>query len=87
MITIKPGTKIYIESFGVTRCGVVIRQIDGNHIELTIDDYPGNVYTAAIKDIQLRVNEINVKAPIHRFQSMHGTDACWHCEKDFGQHE
>jgi hypothetical protein len=85
-MTIEPGTKIYVESFGVTRHGAVIRQIDSNHVELTIDDYPGNVYTAAIKDIQLRVSEIHVKAPVHNFQSMHGTDACWHCDSDYGQH-
>lgn len=21
-----------------------------------------------------------------RFQSMHGTDACWNCDSDYGQH-
>jgi hypothetical protein len=83
---IQPGAKIYIESFGVTRHGAVICQIDGNHIEITIDDYPGNVYTVAIKDIQLYVSEVDVKAPMHKFQSMHGTDACWHCDSDYARH-
>lgn len=22
----------------------------------------------------------------HRFQSMHGTDSCWHCDSDSGLH-
>jgi hypothetical protein len=22
----------------------------------------------------------------HRFQSMHGTDSCWHCDSDLGLH-
>jgi hypothetical protein len=85
-VNISPGTNIYIDSFGVARLGAVIRQIDSNHVELTISDYPDFVYTAAIKDIQLRVNETDVKAPVHKFQSMHGTNACWHCDTDYGQH-
>lgn len=23
----------------------------------------------------------------HKFQSMHGIDACWHCDSDYGQHD
>lgn len=86
-LTIQPGTEIHVQSFNVTRRGAVIRQIDDKHIELTIADYPDMVYTAAIKDIRLQVNEIHVKAPIHKFQSMNGTNACWHCDSDYGQHE
>lgn len=22
----------------------------------------------------------------HEFQSMHGTDSCWHCDSDYAQH-
>jgi hypothetical protein len=88
-LTIPPGTEIYIQSFDVMRRGAVIRQIDSNHVELTISDYPDIVYTAAIKDIQLQVNEIHVMAAVrkHEFQSMHGTDTCWHCDTDYGQHQ
>lgn len=88
MITIEPGVAIYIKSFDVIRRGAVIRQIDNKHVELTIADYPDIVYTAAIKDIQLQVNEIHVMAAVrqHEFQSMHSTSACWHCDSDYGQH-
>jgi hypothetical protein len=40
------------------------------------------------QDIQLQVDEIHVMAAVrkHEFQSMHGTETCWHCDTDYGQH-
>lgn len=37
--------------------------------------------------VMMRFGEcVTLTADCHEFQSMHGTDACWYCDSDYGQH-
>jgi hypothetical protein len=60
-LAIQPHAQIYVESFGVTRQGTVVKQIDDNHVMFILSDYPGVLYSAAIKDIRLKVSEICIR--------------------------
>lgn len=36
--------------------------------------------------MSVTVVDDNIVQP-RRFKSMHGTDACWNCDSDYGQHQ
>lgn len=84
------GTQILVELFGIIRQGTVIRQIDNNHVEYILADYPGNLYTAKISDVRLssKLNESLVANSLQArsFRTTRIEGICRHCKRKLGAH-